>query len=76
MTRRMRWRSPACQPTRLELEITESLLLRTRTATCATLQALRETGVRIAHGRLRHRLLLTGYLRRFPFDKIKIDQSS
>jgi diguanylate cyclase (GGDEF)-like protein len=44
---------------RLELEITETVMLNDTDATLATLHQLREMG----------------YLRRFPFDRIKIDQS-
>ena len=53
-----RLRHPACRRTRLELEITESVLLQDNEATLATLHQLRALGVRIAHGRFRHRLFL------------------
>ena len=61
--------------TRLELEITESVLLRDNAATLATLHALRRLGVRIAMDDFGTGYSSLSYLRSFPFDKIKIDQS-
>ena len=71
---RRRWRRPA-RPDRLELEITESLLLADTEATLATLHSLRAMGVRDRDGRFRHGLFLAQLPRSFPFDKIKIDRS-
>jgi diguanylate cyclase (GGDEF)-like protein/PAS domain S-box-containing protein len=60
---------------RLELEITESVLLRDSAATLATLHALRGLGVRISMDDFGTGYSSLRYLRSFPFDKIKIDQS-
>lgn len=60
---------------RLEIEITESLLLEDDAATGATLHRLRGLGVRIAMDDFGTGYSSLGYLRSFPFDKIKIDQS-
>lgn len=60
---------------RLELEITETVMLQDTEATLATLSALRNLGVRIAMDDFGTGYSSLGYLRRFPFDRIKIDQS-
>jgi len=60
---------------RLELEITETILLQDTDATVATLNQLRELGVRIAMDDFGTGYSSLGYLRKFPFDKIKIDRS-
>ncbi|MGI4769636.1 MAG: putative bifunctional diguanylate cyclase/phosphodiesterase [Janthinobacterium lividum] len=60
---------------RLELEITESVLLVEGESTLSTLHELRRMGVRIALDDFGTGYSSLGYLRRFPFDKIKIDQS-
>jgi len=61
-------------PNRLELEITESLLLQDRDTTLATLHQLRDLGVRIALDDFGTGFSSLSYLRIFPFDKIKIDR--
>lgn len=60
---------------RLELEITEGVLLDDTDATLATLAQLREIGVRIAMDDFGTGYSSLGYLRRFAFDKVKIDKS-
>jgi diguanylate cyclase (GGDEF)-like protein len=60
---------------RLELEITESVLLANSAATLATLHELRAIGVRIALDDFGTGYSSLSYLRSFPFDKIKIDRS-
>jgi len=60
---------------RLELEITETLLLEKSSQVLATLQALRALGVRISMDDFGTGYSSLSYLRSFPFDKIKIDQS-
>ena len=59
---------------RLELEITESVLLAESEATLSTLHSLRDLGVRIAMDDFGTGYSSLSYLRSFPFDKIKIDQ--
>jgi len=62
-------------PDRLELEITESVLLGETDANLATLHQLRELGVRISMDDFGTGYSSLSYLRCFPFDKIKIDRS-
>jgi diguanylate cyclase (GGDEF)-like protein/PAS domain S-box-containing protein len=62
-------------PRRLELEITETLLLEKSGEVLATLHALRALGVRISMDDFGTGYSSLSYLRSFPFDKIKIDQS-
>ena len=62
-------------PTRLELEITESLLLAESEPTLACLHKLRALGVRISMDDFGTGYSSLSYLRSFPFDKIKIDRS-
>jgi diguanylate cyclase (GGDEF)-like protein len=63
------------QPTRLEIEITETVLLQNRETTLAVLHQLRELGVRIAMDDFGTGYSSLTYLQCFPFDKIKIDRS-
>jgi diguanylate cyclase (GGDEF)-like protein len=60
---------------RLELEITESVLLEKSERNIAILNQLRSLGVRISMDDFGTGYSSIGYLRSFPFDKIKIDQS-
>jgi diguanylate cyclase (GGDEF)-like protein len=62
-------------PRRLELEITESVLFDDDEFALATLHKLRDLGVRIAMDDFGTGYSSLAYLRKFPFDKIKIDQS-
>jgi diguanylate cyclase (GGDEF)-like protein/PAS domain S-box-containing protein len=62
-------------PHRLELEITESVLLQDTDATLSVLDELRGLGVRIAMDDFGTGYSSLSYLRKFQFDKIKIDQS-
>ncbi|MGW8189628.1 bifunctional diguanylate cyclase/phosphodiesterase [Sphingomonas hankookensis] len=62
-------------PGRLELEITETALLRDRDVSLAILREIRALGVRIAMDDFGTGYSSLSNLRHFPFDKIKIDKS-
>jgi EAL domain-containing protein (putative c-di-GMP-specific phosphodiesterase class I) len=60
---------------RLQVEITESVLLINNESTLDTLHQLRALGVRISMDDFGTGYSSLSYLRSFPFDKIKIDRS-
>jgi len=62
-------------PTRLELEITESLLLHNTKDVIETLYRLKGLGIQIAMDDFGTGYSSLGNLRSFPFDRIKIDKS-
>ncbi len=63
------------EPSRLEIEITEGILLHNTDETIAILNQLKGMGVRIAMDDFGTGYSSLNYLRRFDFDKIKIDRS-
>jgi diguanylate cyclase (GGDEF)-like protein len=67
--------SSGLSPQRLELEITEAILLENTDATLATLDQFHRLGVRIAMDDFGTGYSSLSYLQKFPFDKIKIDGS-
>ena len=66
--------STGLEPGRLEIEITEAVLIRDDEAALAILHQLRDIGVRIALDDFGTGFSSLSYLKRFPFDKIKIDR--
>src|SRR5262249_12846407 len=62
-------------PHRLELEITESLLLTDAEANLSALEELKDLGIRTSMDDFGTGYSSLGNLRSFPFDKIKIDKS-
>ncbi len=62
-------------PERLELEVTESVLLRDHPNTHDILHRLRNLGVKISLDDFGTAYASLSYLRSFPFDKLKIDRS-
>ena len=67
--------SAGITPSRLELEITESVFLNDDAGTDAMFTALKRIGVRLALDDFGTGYSSLGYLTKAPFDKIKIDQS-
>jgi diguanylate cyclase (GGDEF)-like protein/PAS domain S-box-containing protein len=67
-------RDAGLDPKRLELEVTESVLLRDETNTQETLRKLRALGVGVSLDDFGTAFASLNYLRSFPFDRIKIDQ--
>src|SRR5262249_2775423 len=66
-------RRAGLEPPRLEIEITEGVLLHETEETLATLRRLRGLGVAIAMDDFGTGYSSLGYLQKFRFDKIKID---
>jgi diguanylate cyclase (GGDEF)-like protein/PAS domain S-box-containing protein len=62
-------------PHRLELEVTETSLMRDSTAVLDVLGQLRRSGIAIAVDDFGSGYSSLGYLKRFPIDKLKIDQT-
>ncbi len=67
--------SAQVDPSRLELEITESVFLNDDEGTDTMFSALKRIGVRLALDDFGTGYASLGYLQKAPFDKIKIDQS-
>lgn len=62
-------------PTRLELEITESALMKDRSTTLELLRRMKKSGVRVVMDDFGTGYSSLSNLQSFPFDKIKIDRS-
>ena len=62
-------------PTRLELEVTESVLMRDTTDILSTLHRLRDLGIKLAMDDFGTGYSSPSYLQKFRFDKLKIDRS-
>jgi diguanylate cyclase (GGDEF)-like protein/PAS domain S-box-containing protein len=62
-------------PGSLELELTESVLMKHVASTATILQTLRESGIRVAIDDFGTGYSSLSYLRKFPVDAVKIDQS-
>ena len=62
-------------PQPLELELTESVLVKHAESAASILQALREKGVQVAIDDFGTGYSSLSYLRKFPVDALKIDQS-
>ena len=62
-------------PQRLEIEITERIIMEDTERTLSNLRRLKELGVRIAMDDFGTGYSSLSYLRRFPFDKIKVDRT-
>jgi diguanylate cyclase (GGDEF)-like protein/PAS domain S-box-containing protein len=67
--------STGVEPVNLELELTESVLMEDAEAAIITLHALKEMGVRLAIDDFGTGYSSFTYLKRFPMDTIKVDQS-
>jgi diguanylate cyclase (GGDEF)-like protein len=68
-------RESGLAPERLEVEITESMLLRNTETNLAILHELKAFGIRVSMDDFGTGYSSLGNLRSFPFDKIKIDKS-
>ena len=68
-------RETAIVPNRLELEITESVIMRNTRTTVAALTSLGEMGVRLSIDDFGTGYSSLSYLKRFPIDTLKIDRS-
>jgi EAL domain-containing protein (putative c-di-GMP-specific phosphodiesterase class I) len=68
-------RSAGLSPKRLELEVTESSMMQNADAAIRTLQQLRSLGVRISVDDFGTGYSSLSFLKRFPIDTMKVDQS-
>jgi diguanylate cyclase (GGDEF)-like protein/PAS domain S-box-containing protein len=64
-----------CDPGQIEFEITESHLMQNSNAAVRTLQAIKDLGVKLSIDDFGTGYSSLAYLKRFPIDKLKIDQS-
>jgi diguanylate cyclase (GGDEF)-like protein len=67
--------STGLRPNRLELEITESVMMQDEPAAVAILNQLRTFGMRVALDDFGTGFSSLSYLHRYPFDRLKIDRS-
>jgi diguanylate cyclase (GGDEF)-like protein len=74
-TIRLTLKETGLDPSSLELELTESVLMRDAEFTNALLEALSDLGVKLAIDDFGTGYSSLSYLRQFPIDKLKIDQS-
>src|SRR5579863_1766154 len=68
-------RATGLDPKSLELELTETLLMKHAESAASILQTLRQIGVQVAIDDFGTGYSSLGYLRKFPLDALKIDQS-
>jgi diguanylate cyclase (GGDEF)-like protein/PAS domain S-box-containing protein len=62
-------------PSLLELELTESMIMEKAETTILTLKALKQTGIKLSIDDFGTGYSSLSYLKRFPLDKLKVDQS-
>jgi diguanylate cyclase len=62
------------EPRRVEIEVTEGVLIRDADKAAATIKQIRDAGMRVALDDFGTGFASLSYLRRFQFDKLKIDQ--